>query len=165
MELGAKSTRGLELVSDWISCLVANSKERAVAPGLLSVVESSWVLSPACWWYGIAWYALVLCCVVYHAIAMVCHALLWYGVLKPVSRWGQCPPAGILWREICSGCSQRLYSCTAPVHAARPYCSLSRRHWLGWSNLFFVNKFVQFSFLLGIDDSALSGLVMLPCYD
>ena len=99
-------------------------------------------LKPACWWYGIAWYALVLCCVVYHAIAMVCHALLWYGVLKPVSRWGQCPPAGILWREICSGCSQRLYSCTAPVHAARPYCSLSRRHRLGWSNLFFVNKFL-----------------------
>ena len=137
----AKSTR--TGISVWISCLVAISKGCTVSPGFLSGVDSCNVCCSL--WagedndiillgYGMVWYGMVSVWFLVWLV-MVC-----YVVLKPVSRWGQCPPAGILWREICTRllrpfaprCCGR---CTALLYM-QP-CSLSRRHWWGWSHLWF----------------------------
>ena len=109
----------------------------------------SWKAVEAC---GMVWCCILFCGMVngnglcwtlrvdmaWHCVGgMVKQGMVWlHGVLKPVSRWGQCPPAGILWREICTGLPSpfaRRWVLHRAVHAA-PYCSLSRRHSPGWSH-------------------------------
>ena len=111
----AKSTTGTG-ISVWISCLVANSKERAVAPGLLSVVESCepwWCPIWQCMaWYGILWYGMVWYGLVWYS--MVCWSL-WAGednARQPESFGGKFAP----------GCFARLplLSCTALLYMQLP---------------------------------------------
>ena len=144
----AKSTTGTG-ISVWISCLVANSKERAVAPGLLSVVESCgpwWCPSWQCMaWYGILWYGMVWCGMVWFGTAWYVEACEQVRTM-PASRN---PLEGNLHRAaspVCR-CCRALLCCTCSC----PYCSLSRRHSPGWSNfslLLLFNLFYQFVFLL-----------------
>ena len=153
----AKSTR--TGISVWISCLVAISKGCTVSPGFLSGVDSCNVCCSLragedndiiLLGYGMVWYGMVSVWFLVWLV-MVC-----YVVLKPVSRWGQCPPAGILWREICTGLPSRLPA-TAPCRTCSPYCSLSRRHSPGWSHLCFWNYFPNLGLYLV--------LTILPCQD
>ena len=141
----AKSTR--TGISVWISCLVAISKGCTVSPGFFSGVDSCNVCCSLragedndiillgygmvgcgfgvvwCWygfWYGLLW------------SVMLCWSL-WAGednARQPESFGGKFAPG--CSRPFAPRCCGR---CTALLYM-QP-CSLSRRHWWGWSHLWF----------------------------
>ena len=134
----AKSTR--TGISVWISCLVAISKGCTVSPGFLSGVDSCNVCCSLragedndiillgygmVWcrygfWYGLLW------------SVMLCWSL-WAGednARQPESFGGKFAPG--CSRPFAPRCCGR---CTALLYM-QP-CSLSRRHWWGWSHLWF----------------------------